>query len=304
MMFHNAILAVSASGQVQWMAENVRYNLCRRLYKRQRKRWWWGAVGMSTLIPGFFLHVYAVAWLMKEQGLGPLTAVGVYAGGWSALVLAFWWMTRPSPHARLDATEFHGMWQTWCSLNELPAGQIEAGFAGGAAAPDGIDPELEDYSFDRVVVCNRREIVDLLIANNFHFENSCAVLSLDGYPEAVFEGLRSMLRRNESLSVYALHDASVEGCRLIHDLRRDTRWFHDTSATLYELGMTPDQAHVVSGCFEPAYQAPSGHRLPGLSSRELKWLERHSAELLALRPAALIRRCFLGIGANDSNSFG
>ncbi|MDJ0846109.1 MAG: hypothetical protein QNJ08_17970, partial [Crocosphaera sp.] len=36
------------------------------------------------------------------------------------------------------------------------------------------------YSFDRAIICDKSEIAQFLIKNNFHFENNCAVLSIDG----------------------------------------------------------------------------------------------------------------------------
>lgn len=49
--------------------------------------------------------------------------------------------------------------------------------------PTSINPDITAYSFDRVVVCDSATIAQLLIANNFHFENNCAVLSITGYPQ-------------------------------------------------------------------------------------------------------------------------
>ncbi|MGL5034912.1 MAG: hypothetical protein ACRC6M_14045, partial [Microcystaceae cyanobacterium] len=40
------------------------------------------------------------------------------------------------------------------------------------------DPNVTNYSFDRLVVCQSDEIAQMLIANNFHFENNCAILSI------------------------------------------------------------------------------------------------------------------------------
>ncbi|WP_198007661.1 hypothetical protein [Dactylococcopsis salina] len=40
--------------------------------------------------------------------------------------------------------------------------------------------------FDRAVICDRSEIARFLIANDFNFENNCAVLSVAGYPKNIF----------------------------------------------------------------------------------------------------------------------
>ncbi len=81
-----------------------------------------------------------------------------------------------------------------------------------------IDPEIEAYSFDRAIICDCAEVAQLLIANNLHFENNCAILSVTGYPQSIFATVMEMLRRNPELSVYALHDASCNGVCLIHTL--------------------------------------------------------------------------------------
>src|SRR5207247_1475135 len=92
-----------------------------------------------------------------------------------------------------------------------------------------ISPEIKQYSFDRLIVCEHAAIAQFLIANNFHFENNCAVLSIDKYPHNIFATVMEMLRRNPSLKVYALHDASPAGVQLTHRLASDSDWFHGSS---------------------------------------------------------------------------
>ena len=72
--------------------------------------------------------------------------------------------------------------------------------------PPKLEPDVADYSFDRAVICDRARTVDLLLANNFHFENNCAVLSVEGYPQRVFETVRTMLKRNPQLRL------TIAGC--------------------------------------------------------------------------------------------
>jgi hypothetical protein len=101
--------------------------------------------------------------------------------------------------------------------------------------------DVTDYSFDRLVVCNSDEIAQMLIANNFHFENNCAILSINGYPANIFDTVLQMLRRNADLKVYAFHDASPDGVKLVHELRTSPTWFCDSSATIIDLGLLPRQ---------------------------------------------------------------
>ncbi|NEQ71794.1 MAG: hypothetical protein F6K23_01065 [Okeania sp. SIO2C9] len=85
--------------------------------------------------------------------------------------------------------------------------------------PIQINSEVEviAYSFDRVIVCDTAEIAQFLIANNFHFENNCAVLSIDGYPENIFSTVMQMLKQNPDLKVYAFHSATPRGVTMIDE---------------------------------------------------------------------------------------
>ncbi len=103
------------------------------------------------------------------------------------------------------------------------------------------NPDVTAYSFDRLIVCDRATIAQLLIANNFHFENNCAILSITGYPQGIFETMMQMLRRNPDLKVYALHDCSPQGIGLIHHLRTSPRWFQDSDIIIIDIGLTPRQ---------------------------------------------------------------
>ena len=113
------------------------------------------------------------------------------------------------------------------------------------------EPDLADYSFDRAVICDRARTVDLLLANNFHFENNCAVLSIDGYPPGPFETVRAMLKRNPRLQVFALHDATPDGCTLAHRLATDPAWFAG-QVPVIDVGLRPGHAGPFQGLWLPA----------------------------------------------------
>ena len=98
---------------------------------------------------------------------------------------------------------------------------------------------LKAYSFDRLVVCDSANIAQLLIANNFHFENNCAILSITGYPQSIFNTTMEMLRRNPDLKVYAIHDCSPKGVSLINHLRTSERWFLNSNVTIIDIGILP-----------------------------------------------------------------
>ena len=161
-----------------------------------------------------------------------------------------------------------------------------------------ISPELKKYSFDRALVCEQTAIAQCLIANNFHFEHNCAVLSIDGYPHDIFSTVMQMLRSNPSLSVYALHDASIPGLELIHKLSTSAEWFAGGTAKIYDLGLTPRQILNRSVFVERTYLdlVVPAHVAATLQPEEVRWLEAgNHVSLESFTPAMLMRVAANGI---------
>jgi hypothetical protein len=175
-----------------------------------------------------------------------------------------------------------------------------------------VSPDVSAYSFDRLVVCDRPEIAQFLIANNFHFENNCAVLSITGYPQSIFDTTMQMLRRNPDLKVYALHDCSPRGIGLVNHLRTSHNWFSDSSAIIIDIGLLPRQIMAAdSNMFILNSQsvARDARELPpairqDLSPEELHWLESGNyVELESFIPQRLIQILNRGIaGSRDLGS--
>jgi len=175
-----------------------------------------------------------------------------------------------------------------------------------------ISPEIKSYSFDRLVVCERATVAHFLIANNFHFEHNCAVLSFDKYPQDIFDTIMEMLRRNPSLSVYALHNASPTGVQLAHWLRNDPAWFKDNpNVAIYDLGLMPRQVFGKSffvensqGSAKLAAQGFAPEVQTALTPEEMRWLmEGNFVDLQSFAPAALLRIVTMGIAkSRDPNA--
>ncbi len=169
--------------------------------------------------------------------------------------------------------------------------------------PANINPEITAYSFDRVIVCDSVEVAQLLIANNFHFENNCAVLSISGYPENIFSTVMEMLRRNPDLKVYALHNASPRGVSLVNHLRTSPNWFSNADVTIYDLGLLPRQFINKSQAFiqQKEEYVRDARNLSidvkrDLTEAEIAWLESGKfIELESYTPQKLLRVVTQGI---------
>ncbi|HLM67435.1 MAG TPA: hypothetical protein VK358_07910, partial [Longimicrobium sp.] len=140
----------------------------------------------------------------------------------------------------------------------------------------------------------------MLVANRFHFEHACAVLSLDGYPFGIAETVRKMLRRNPRLTVFGLHDASAAGVQLPFTLR-ERAWFSERTTLIVDAGLRSPRG--VWGTL-PVRQGPPvklpEHVRKALPPQEVKWFEAgNRAELAALRPEEVMRllqRAFTATG--------
>jgi DNA-directed RNA polymerase subunit RPC12/RpoP len=172
-----------------------------------------------------------------------------------------------------------------------------------------INPDVTAYSFDRLIVCDSAEIAQFLIANNFHFENNCAILSITGYPESIFETTMDMLRRNPELKVYALHSCTPRGLSLVNHLKTNPKWFQNNNVSIIDIGITPRQVITAKkNIFVETYtnSADEANRLPSeisnnLSQHELQWLQAGNfVSLESFKPQQLIQIIQRGI-ANTLN---
>jgi hypothetical protein len=191
------------------------------------------------------------------------------------------------------ASDYLGSWR---EVHGPLAGLVEPRPALPAAQLPSIAADVSAFSFDRAVVTDRWGIAAMLVANRFHFEHNCAVLSLDGYPEGIGETVRNMLRRNPQLTVFALHDASPDGC-LLPLVLREPDWFPEPAVRVVDLGLRPGTARHQG---LPVVNVPVRSLPPRLAEllppEDVEWLlAGNTVELACLRPAQVLRAAYDGI---------
>jgi len=275
-VFAAAIERVSAGGSVRFNAEHLYYDVRRRhLYRPPA----------SGLVIGCVFAALALIFIVGSAWL-TLLLLGAMGGSY------VWFRAQGSvPWRSLPRAKFDELLRRYVQAHGALSGLIERRTRSGQPT---IDPqEMLAYSFDRAVICDRPETVDVLIANQFHFENNCAVLAVNGYPPHAFETVRAMLRNNPRLVVVALHDASVVGCQLAHRLRHDPAWFKDGVAVL-DIGLRPAHRTALRGQHERVSARPVASGT-GISSEEAHWLSRNMLALAVVAPEQIIKRLFRAI---------
>jgi len=284
--FKRAIDAVSANGHVSWGVEHLYYEVGRRIRRarRWRSRLPWVALALDALLIAIAATNSRWGWVIV------LALVGIGTSRWALGA------SRKTMPLSLDA--FTKMWATWTRVHsDRTKGLIIR--KEPLPRPRPVEGDIALYSFDRAVICDRARTVDLLLANNFHFENNCAVLSIDGYPPGPFDTVRAMLKRNPRLQVFALHDATEAGCRMAYRLAAEAEWFKG-QATVVDVGLRPVHAPAFAGLL----LEPSGGRVEpgrGIRGDEAQWLSRHVVEVAAIRPEQVLKRLYRAINRRASD---
>jgi hypothetical protein len=277
--FKKAIDAVSSQGQVRFGVEHLYYEVCRRSRPKL------APVGCIVALLVFSIVLAGIAIAQPKAGGLWLFAVAAWVISLVAVVQRL-----RSGYVSIDRDKFSNLYDRWCAVHETPRGVIVRRDLPGP--PPTAEPDLADYSFDRAVICDRARTVDVLLANNFHFENNCAVLSVDGYPRGPFATVKAMLKRNPRLQVFVLHDATLAGCRLASQLTTDPEWFAEGFRVI-DLGLRPKQAERFHGMFQPASRTVLAG--DGITEEEAKWLSAYTLELAAVRPEQLLKRLFAAV---------
>jgi hypothetical protein len=278
--FEAAIERVSAGGAVRFTAANLYYELARA---RNRARSKAGAVVLAVVT----FAIGGVAGGTLHSAV-PLLA-GLVVGGGFVLSAVF---SKPEPTPVLTPSAFAAALGKWKYAHGVPAKLVHRVAPSSANEPTkkALPSELAAYSFDRAVICDRSETVDLLLANNFHFENNCAVLAVTRYPDAVFAPVLEMLRRNPKIEVFALHDASVEGHGLARQLATSPEWFKGIGRVT-DTGLLVKHAMKMRGLWQ-AESRVVPVSFPDLTAEENAWLTQYSLALAAIRPEQVIKRLF------------
>lgn len=294
-MFQRCIKDVSGDGALYYTEKQLWYEMNRRLFRNVPHIPRPYGIGAGVFAAGGAVGIIAGSAIFLPVGLAACIAtlmVGAAVG-----------KKNPQPRrVTLSFDEFRTKYlapyrQAHGSLEKLLPPLLP--IARSQPSPDSTaPPDLASYSFDRALITDHAETAAMLVANRFHFENNCAILSRDGrYPDnGRFDTILEMLKRNPDLTVFAIHDASREGMKLPLDLRAEN-WFPERSVRIMDLGLRPIQ--VMKGGFMLTGSA-TAVALPreiaaSLKQEEATWLTQGNiAELAALRPARLMRAIYLG----------
>jgi DNA topoisomerase VI subunit A len=78
------------------------------------------------------------------------------------------------------------------------------------------EPDIFDYGVERTLVVQPNILVDLFVKNGFHAEQSCLIISANGYPTYLAQRLPELVKKNKNISIFLLHDFSPTGSTVVN----------------------------------------------------------------------------------------
>jgi hypothetical protein len=301
--FAKALADISANDTLYFTRRQLLYLLEKRLLRKARIVPA-GCLQLLIILAGF------VGMVLVPKGLGGFIPIYLIFSTIFIVSLAVMFerrFLRPKKiNKRILITDaMLDIWlKRWEQFNGSPARLLSPPSAPASLAIADVGNDITAYSFDRVLVCDSVAIAQLLIANNIHFEHNCAVLSIGGYPQAIFATTMAMLRRNPDLQVIALHNCSPPGVALINQLRTSPDWYLDSTQVIFDLGMIPRQIAAARGqayIQVSADSAQNAREMPPevsqqLTTTELEWLKAgYFVDLESFTPKKLMQIVSYGI---------
>lgn len=232
--------------------------------------------------------------LLAKNKLGLLAASGLAFGTLAAIRQMPY--TLPTP---FSFTEFERFLDVYLHKNEIEGLlkiEKEIKFV------ENFPSDLELYGLPRILICERDEIAQMLRANQFHLQTSCAVLSLRE-AKPLSKSYKKMLNKAEKPQVFFLHNASIEAFSILQNLIETLEL--DEKIPLRPLGLRPVHARRLHLFTEKkSFGEIDLSEFDFLTESEKNWLNRgNSAEVSAVAPVRLLRvlrRLILGLEITPS----
>ncbi|MEM0969259.1 MAG: hypothetical protein AAGJ31_07925, partial [Verrucomicrobiota bacterium] len=86
--------------------------------------------------------------------------------------------------------------------------------------PEWQEPDIYDYGFERLVICEDPLTVDWLVKNGLHTSENALVICEDGYPEYLLPRAQQALNEASTLPVFLFHGSDTSGTEMETRLRQ------------------------------------------------------------------------------------
>ncbi|MFI3220095.1 MAG: hypothetical protein QX189_13420 [Methylococcales bacterium] len=270
MAIKSAVDTVSSNGTLYFSKDNLRYQLQRKLNKKIKLC----SIALVVLVV-IFIALLVFAFIAR----GAFVVLTLVSAATLLVPLV------AKARFKTNISKLPALVDKWLVVNphekRLTAEKSQANTDGVSTA------NLDDISFDRVLICERDETVDFFLSNLFHFHYSCPVLGGSGYPKGIYEDMLRRLKQNPNVKVFLLHDHSPAGIAFARRIKTDPKWFGGQRYTIVDLGLNGEQKKL-------------------FKDMTFRFVDRNkkvkeTAEVALFAPAALIGLC--GAAINEGVPF-
>lgn len=149
--------------------------------------------------------------------------------------------------------------------------------------------DIENYSFDALLVTGDNEIANFLIKNDFHFKNKTAIVSINKYPNHLFPYVIEQITKNPNIPIFLIHNADILSIENKDKVQKN--WFKNIPVKIFDLGLHP--YHVIKSKKVITLKR-NNITLPNIdlssySTKEQNWLRAgYYTELSIIPPVKLI----------------
>ena len=98
------------------------------------------------------------------------------------------------------------------------------------------ESDIFDYGVEKVLLVQRKSLVDLLVFNNIHMATRALIATPDGYPDYIAARAQNLLEESPELPVFYLHDATDEGIAWAKNIKAR---FEESGRPMIEVGIAP-----------------------------------------------------------------
>lgn len=224
MAIKNAEDTVSANGTFFFTKQQLKYQLQRKLKKKDR-----GITIGATIAALIFLITLILASFK--------TNFFIFLVMFSFACSTVLWMGKA--HNNKALKNLDALLTRWIVINPHDKMLTEQKYQANLGAV--VSNNLDDVSFDRVLICDRNDTVDFFLSNLFHFHYSCPVLGGNNYPANICDDMIARLKQNPQLKVFLLHDYSPAGLAFVRKMKSDSQWFGGQHVDIVDLGLNVNQ---------------------------------------------------------------
>lgn len=265
-----AIEKVSERHTRHFLPGQLEYELRRRLRVRPRRFGAAEALGLLVTILGLGVGLAAESGVFQVLGF----VAAVAAGLWTGRLLLI----------HRDGRQLGKLVQRFLAVNPTPSALTDI---------EDLTRQMQAFKtqgphprYDKVLLCQHRNLADFFWANHFHLHHACAVVGPAGYGIEYFEGLAKRLRASDAAGlILVLHDFSPRGEAFLRAVEGNPDWLSFGSQwQVLDAGLNASHQSMLRGVSRPATEFD--RTSPGLAGSRANQA-RMGAEVAALAPLVL-----------------